>query len=100
MAGRGAALARDGRLRIPACPHYSPRRKAPILTGDSTHRLGCMFTIARVLLAGSEEAGLIGLRQVLESAGHVVSHASTVEEAMRRVLAADVDVLVLTDGLE
>ena len=27
-----------------------------------------MFTIARVLFAGGEEAGLIGLRQVLESA--------------------------------
>jgi len=58
-----------------------------------------MLTIARVLLAGGEEAGLKGLRRVLESAGHTVSHAATLEEATRRVLAADFDVVVLTDGL-
>src|SRR5947209_12953909 len=59
-----------------------------------------MHTIARVLLAGGEEADLSGLRQMLESAGHVVSHALTREDATRRVLAADIDVLVLTHGLE
>ena len=59
-----------------------------------------MFTIARVLLAGGEERELRGLRRTLESAGHTVSHAATLEEATRRVLASDFDVLVLTDGLE
>src|SRR5689334_14503748 len=59
-----------------------------------------MFTIARVLLAGGDEAGLKGLRRALESAGHTVSHAATLEEATRRVLAADFDVVVLTHGLE
>jgi len=59
-----------------------------------------MFTIARVLLAGGEERELMGLRRALESAGHTVSHAATLEEATRRVLASDFDVLVLTDGLE
>ena len=42
----------------------------------------------------------MGLRRALESAGHTVSHAATLEEATRRVLASDFDVLVLTDGLE
>jgi DNA-binding NtrC family response regulator len=37
---------------------------------------------------------------VLESAGHTVSHAGTIEEATRRVLAADFDVVVLSHGLE
>jgi len=59
-----------------------------------------MFTIARVLLAGGEERELMGLRRALESAGHTVSHAATLEEATRRVLGSDFDVLVLTDGLE
>jgi DNA-binding NtrC family response regulator len=59
-----------------------------------------MFTIARVLLAGGEGADFMGLQQVLESAGHAVSHARTLEQATRRVQAADVDVLVLTRGLE
>jgi len=59
-----------------------------------------MFTIARVLLAGGEEKGLKELRQVLESAGHTVSHAATLEDAMKRGLANDFEVLVLTDGLE
>ena len=59
-----------------------------------------MFPIARVLLAGGEEEGLKALQQTLESAGHTVSHAATLEEATRRVLAADFDVVVLTQGLE
>jgi DNA-binding NtrC family response regulator len=59
-----------------------------------------MLTIARVLLAGGEEAGLTGLRRALESAGHTVSHATTIDEATRRVLAADFDVVVLSHGLE
>ena len=59
-----------------------------------------MLTIARVLLAGGEEEGLRELRQSLESAGHTVSHAATLEDAMTRVLANDFEVLVLTDGLE
>ena len=59
-----------------------------------------MLTIARVLLAGGEEKGLTGLRRALESAGHRVSHATTLEEATRRVLAADFDVVVLSPGLE
>ena len=59
-----------------------------------------MFTIARVLLAGGEEEGLRELRQALESAGHTVSHAATLEDAMKRVLANDFEVLVLTDGVE
>ena len=59
-----------------------------------------MFTIARVLLAGGEEKELMGLRRALESAGHRVSNAATLEEATRRVLASDFDALVLTDGLE
>ena len=42
----------------------------------------------------------MGLRRALESAGHTVSHAATLEEATRRVLASDFDALVLTDGLE
>src|SRR5262245_27143321 len=59
-----------------------------------------MLSTARVLLAGGEEAGLSGLRQALESAGYMVSHACTLEEATRRVRAADFDVVVLTHGLE
>jgi len=59
-----------------------------------------MLMIARVLLAGGEEKGLTGLRRVLESAGHTVSHAGTIEDATRRVLAADFDVVVLSHGLE
>jgi DNA-binding NtrC family response regulator len=59
-----------------------------------------MLTIARVLLAGGEEEGLTGLRRALESAGHTVSHAATLEEATRRVLEADFDVVVLSHGLE
>jgi DNA-binding NtrC family response regulator len=59
-----------------------------------------MLTIARVLLAGGEETDQSGLRQVLESAGHVVSHAATLEEATHRVLTTDVSVLVLTNGME
>ena len=59
-----------------------------------------MLTIARVLLAGGEEEGLRELRQALESAGHTVSHAATLEDAMKRVLANDFEVLVLTDGVE
>ena len=59
-----------------------------------------MFTIARVLLAGGEEADLFGLQQVLESAGHEVSHAPTLEETTRRVAAGEIDVVLLTHGLE
>ncbi len=59
-----------------------------------------MHTIARVLLAGGEEKQLSRLRQALEWAGHTVSHAATLEDATRRVLAADFDVVVLTDGLQ
>jgi len=59
-----------------------------------------MFATARVLLAGGEEAELGRLRQTLESAGHAVSHAATLEDAMRRVLAEDFDVVVLAHGLE
>ncbi|HEX7981342.1 MAG TPA: sigma 54-interacting transcriptional regulator, partial [Gemmatimonadaceae bacterium] len=59
-----------------------------------------MLSTARVLLAGGDEADLSGLRQALESAGHTVSHAATLAEATRRVLAADFDVVVLTHGLE
>src|SRR6476620_10224514 len=59
-----------------------------------------MFTIARVLLAGGEGADFMGLQQVLESAGHDVSHAPTLEEATRRLQTADVDVLVLMRGME
>jgi DNA-binding NtrC family response regulator len=59
-----------------------------------------MLTNARVLLAGGEEEGLTELRRALESAGHTVSHASSVAEATRRVLAADFDVVVLTQWLE
>jgi DNA-binding NtrC family response regulator len=59
-----------------------------------------MFTSARVLLAGGEGADIIGLQQVLESAGHIVSAASTLEEVTRRVQVVDADVVVLTHGLE
>jgi DNA-binding NtrC family response regulator len=59
-----------------------------------------MLTNARVLLAGGEEEGLVGLRRALESAGHTVSHASTLADTTRRVLAADFDVVVLTHALE
>jgi DNA-binding NtrC family response regulator len=59
-----------------------------------------MLTIARVLLAGGEVADLVGLREALESAGHQVGHASTLEESMRRVTGGEVDVVVLAAGLE
>lgn len=54
-----------------------------------------MLTIARVLLAGEEEPSLLALQQVLESAGHTVSHTTTSADAARRIGAGDADVVVL-----
>src|SRR6187549_338906 len=59
-----------------------------------------MLTIARVLLAGGEPAELIGLQRALESAGHQVAHAATLDESTRRVANGEADVVVLTAGLE
>jgi DNA-binding NtrC family response regulator len=54
-----------------------------------------MLTIARVLVAGGDEPSLQTLQQVLETAGHIVSRASGVEDAGRRIAAGEVDVAVL-----
>jgi two-component system NtrC family response regulator len=59
-----------------------------------------MLSIARVLLAGGEVADLTRLREALESAGHQVGLASTLEESTRRVAGGEVDVVVLMAGLE
>jgi DNA-binding NtrC family response regulator len=59
-----------------------------------------MLTIARVLLAGGEGEDLVGLQRALESAGHEVSRAFTVEALTRRMAGGEGDVVVLTHGLE
>jgi DNA-binding NtrC family response regulator len=63
------------------------------------HRVAWMITIARVLLAGGEEAKLFGVQQVLASAGHEVVHAPTLDETLCRVAGGDVDVVVLAHEL-
>lgn len=54
-----------------------------------------MLMIARVLLAGGDEPGLRTLQQLLESAGHVVSRSSGVDDAARRIGGGEIDVAVL-----
>lgn len=54
-----------------------------------------MLMMARVLVAGGDEASFQTLQHVLESAGHVVSRASAIEDAVRRIGAGEIDVVVL-----
>ena len=77
----------------PSDPALKPRQaRADTHTRPLSNRVSFMLTIARVLLAGGDEQSLIGLQQALESAGHDVSRAPTLEEATRRVQAVEVDV--------
>ena len=58
-----------------------------------------MLSIARVLVAGGDGPSISTLRELLESAGHDVVCASTLEESTQRLGLGEADVVVLSPGL-